>query len=291
MLVDSTLYDFLHYLRCDLPLGYPLKTPITRLLATNLTISSRRELLHQQAQFLDTAKQFLKTQPWISYLAAIKHEAVLVTIPTYASQLIDIVDQFFFSELQQKSKELLKASRAAIDDATAQSCERLILLQSEAAQIEDATKSISAAVQAGFTAVEPLPPPPPEPSSGHGSLPYFVAGGVGCVVIGAIIPPYYGGMAWSLAGLIVTGVSGARAYKKEKAIVDAEGTRFKAYLVQENYHILCRKSVILVLALPFETRASALANLPPCLAALKALAPERETLEAKYIGPIILKRG
>lgn len=289
MSTDSAQHDFLHYLTCDLPYGYPLKTPISRLLAPNLTISSRRELLHQQAQFLDTAKQYLGTHPWISYLAAIKHEAVLVTIPTYASQLVDIVDQFFFSELQQKSKELREASRAAIDEATIASCDRLILLQSEAAQIEDATKSINAAIQAGFTAVEPLPPPPPEPSSGRGSLPYFIAGGLGCVVIGAIIPPYCGGMAWGLAGLIVTGIFGARAYKKEKAIVDAEGARYKAYLVHENYHILCRKSVILVLALPFETRTSALVNLPPCLVALEALAPEREVLEARYIRPFIPK--
>jgi hypothetical protein len=41
--------------------------------------------------------------------------------------------------------------------------------------------------------------------------------------------------------------------------------------------------VALVLALPFETRKSALVNLPPCLTALKALPPEREALEARYV--------
>jgi len=283
MPADSDQHDFLHYLMCDLPLGYPLKTPITRLLSPTLTLSSRRELLHQQSRFLDLAKPFLGTHPWIAYLAAIKHEAVLVTIPTYASQLVDIVDQFFFRDLQQKCKELREASRAAIDEATADNCERLILLQCEAAQIDDATKNVSAAIQAGFTAVEPLPPPPPEPEPEHKSLPYFIVCGVVCIVIGALIPPYDGGMAWGLVGLIVTGIFGARVIKKEKARVRAEGAKFKAYLMHESYYALCRKSVALVLALPFETRKSALVNLPPCLTALQALLPEREALEARYL--------
>jgi hypothetical protein len=283
MPADSDHHDFLHYLMCDLPLGYPLKTPITRLLAPTLTLSSRRELLHQQSRFLDLAKQVLGTHPWIAYLAAIKHEAVLVTIPTYAAQLVDIIDQLFFRDLQQKCKELREASRAAIDEATAQNCDRLILLQCEAAQIDDATKNVYAAIQAGFSAVEPLPLPPPEPEPEHKSLPYFIVCGLACLVIGALIPPYDGGMAWGLIGLIVTGIFAARVIKKEKARVCAEGAKFKAYMIHENYYALCRKSVALVLALPFETRKSALVNLLPCLIALKALPPEREALEAMYL--------
>jgi hypothetical protein len=282
-------HDFLHYLVCDLPLGYPLKTPITRLLAPSLTLASRRELLHQQARFLEMAHEFLDQQPWISYLAAAKHEAVLVTIPTYASQLVDIVDQFFLSELQQKCKVLREASRAAIDEKTAETCDRLILLQTEAPQIEDAKKNVSAAIQAGFTAVEPLPLPPPEPASARGHLPYFIAAGVACVIAGAVTPPSDGGMAWALAGLVVTGLAALRVAKKEKARMAAEGAKFKAYLIHENYYALCKKSVALVLALPFEIRKSALVNLPPCLPALEALPAEREALEAAYIRAFIPK--
>jgi hypothetical protein len=287
MPADSSQHDFLHYLTCDLPLGYPLKTPITRLLTPTLTLSSRRELLHQQSRFLDFAKQFLGTHPWISYLAAIKHEAVLVTIPTYPSQLVDIVDQLFFSALQQKYKELREASRAAINEETAGTCDRLVLLQSEAAQIEAARKNVSAAIQAGFTAVEPLPSAPPEPLPEHRLLPYFIAAGAACLVIGAVIPTYAGGMVWGLAGLAVTWIVGARVMKKEKARVNAESARFKAYMIHESYLALCRKSVRLVLALPFETRKSAMVNLPPCLTALEALPPEREALEAGYIRPFV----
>ena len=287
MPADDSEHDFLHYLTCDLPFGYPLKTPISRLLAPTMTISSRRELLHQQSRFLDSAKPFLGTHPWIAYLAAIKHKAVLVTIPTYPEQLVDVVDKLFFRDLQQKEKELREASRAAIDEATAYCCDRLILLQSEASQIEDARKNVTAALQAGFTAVEPLPPPPPEPSPDYRVLPYFIAAGLACLVIGAVIPPEDGGMAWGLAGLVVTGIVGARVLKKEKVRVHAEGAKFKAYLLHESYFALCRKSVGLVLALPFEIRKSALVNLPPCLTALEALPPEREILEAKYITPFV----
>jgi hypothetical protein len=287
MPADSAQHDFLHYLACDLPLGYPSKTPISRLLDPALTISPRRELLHQQSQFLDLAKQFLGSHPWIAYLTALKHEAVVVTIPTYDSHLVDVVDKLFFRDLQQKYKELREASRAAIDETTACDCERLVLLQSEAAKIENARKNVRAAIQAGFTAVEPLPPPPPEPSSGLGSLPYFIAAGVACLVVSAMIPSYVGGMAWGLAGLVVTGILAARVIKKEKARIQAKSAKFKAYMIHESYFALCRKSVGLILTLPFETRKSALVNLAPCLTALEALPPEREALEAKYLRPIL----
>jgi len=286
---DASEQDFLHYLLCDLPLGYPLKTPVTKLLSQDLTISSRRELLHQQDRFLEYSKRYLNQQPWIAYLAAVKHEAVFVTIPTYAEDLVDVVDKFFFSDLQQKCKELREASRAAIDEPTALTCERLVLLQSEAPHIEDARKNVSAALAAGFKGVDPLPLPPPEPSPAHGTVPYYITGGIISVVVGVVIPPYYGGMAWALAGLIVTGIIAARAAQKEKSRVDSEGAKFKAYLIHESYYSLCKKSVALVLALPFEARKSALIDLSPCLTALEALPPERDAMESQYIRPFVGK--
>jgi hypothetical protein len=284
----SAQHDFLHYLTCDLPLGYPLKIPITRLLDPSLTLSSRRELLHQQDRFLDLAKPFLATHPWIAYLAAVKHETVLVAIPTYPEHLVDIVDKLFFSDLQKKGKELKEASRAAIDDATAYWCERLVLLQSEATQIEDARKSVAGALQAGFKGVEPLPPPPPEPVPDHRLLFQLMVIGVACLVVSSVIPLEYGGIIWGVVGLLVTWVVGARIIKKEKSRVNAEGAKFKAYLIHENYFTLCRKSVGLVLALPFDVRKSALVDLSPCLTALEALPPEREALEARYIRPFVV---
>jgi hypothetical protein len=288
MPADTAQLDFLHYLMCDLPLGYPLKTSITKLLDSSL-MSTRRELLHQQNDFLEFSRPYLDTQPWITYLATVKHEAVLVTIPTYASQLVDIVDQLFFSELQQKCKELRAAARERIDEATALTCERLILLQSEAPQIEDALKSINGALDAGFTTLEPLPPPPPEPVPAQRVLPYFITAGVVCLVIGFVIPPEYGGMAWALLGLIVTGLVAWRVMGKEKARVKAEGNRFGGYLIHESYYALVRKSVALVLALPFEIRKAALTDLAPCKPALEDLPREREAMEAAYIKPFFPK--
>jgi len=156
-------------------------------------------------------------------------------------------------------------------------------------QIENAINNVGAAIRSGFTAVEPLPPPPPEPVPERRLLPNFVAIAVGCVVVGAVIPPYYGGMIWALTGLIVTGLIGFRIIGKEKARVRTENERFKDYLIHENYLVLCRKSVRLVLTLPFDTRMSALSGLPLCLTALEALLSEREALEARYIGPFFLK--
>lgn len=287
MPADEPQHDFLHYLTCDLPLGYPLKTPISKLLSPPQQSASRRELLHQQSRFLDFASQFLPTHPWIAYLAAIKHEAVLVAIPTYASQLVDIVDITFFHDLQRKNRDLRDASRAAMDEATASTCDRIILLQCEAAQIEDAQKYITGAIQAGYTAVEPLPPPPPEPLPAHRLLPNFIVIGAACLAVSAMIPLVYGGVAWGLAGAAATWYFGAQVFKKEEARFEAEMVRYKASLVFENYHELCRRSVAPILALPLETRKSALGNLPPCLAALEALQPEREDLEARFIRPFV----
>jgi len=273
---------------CDLPLGYPLKTSITKLLDSSL-MSTRRELLHQQSDFLDFAKHYLPTQPWVTYLAAVKHEAVLVTIPTYAVHLVDIVDQLFFAELKEKCKDLREASRAAIDGPTALICERLVLLQSEAAQIEDALKNVNAALDAGFTTLEPLPPPPPEPVPAQRVMPYFVTAGAVCLIVGFVIPPQYGGMAWALLGLIITGVVAARVIAKERTRVKTEGNRFGSYLIHESYYALCKKSVALVLALPFEIRKNALTDLAPCKPALEQLPLEREAMEASYITPFFPK--
>ncbi len=285
MSADTAQLDFLHYLMCDLPLGYPLKTSITKLLDSSL-MSTRRELLHQQSDFLDFAKHYLPTQPWITYLAAVKHEAVLVTIPTYAVHLVDIVDQLFFAELKEKCKDLREAARAVIDETTALTCERLVLLQSEAAQIEEALKNVNAALDAGFTSLEPLPPPPPEPVPAQRVMPYFVAAGAAFLIIGFfVIPPEYGGGILALIGLIVTGLIAARVIAKEKARVKNEGNRFGSYLIHESYYALCRKSVALVLALPFEIRKSALTDLAPCKPALEALPIERAAMEAAYITP------
>ena len=291
MPAEDPEHDFLHYLTCDLPLGYPLKVPVVKLLAPGQQSLSRRDLLHRQSELLDFSARFLKTQPWITHLAAIKHAAVLIAIPTYDDQLVDVVDKAFLWDLQEKCKNLLEASRATIDELTALDCDRLVLLQTEASQIDDATKKVSGAIQAGFTAVEPLPPPPPEPESQPEKhvIPWMVAAAAGCVIVGAIIPPYDGGMIWALLGLIVTGIVGARALARRKAHVNVVGAEFKAYLIHENYLILCRKAVAPILTLPFEVRKSALVNLPQCLTALQALPPERDALEARYIRPFFAR--
>jgi hypothetical protein len=292
MLADAPDHDFLHYLMCDLPLGYPLKTSISRLLSPSLTIASRRELLHQQSRFIDLAQPYVNTHPWIAYLAAIKHEAVFIAIPTFDVQLVDMVDKLFFRDLQQKYKELREASRAAIDEATAYYCDRLVLMQSEATQIENATNNVATAIRAGFTALEPLPQPPPEPLPEYRKLPLFISAGAVCLVAAVTLPSYLGDLTWGLIGLIgliVTGLVGAYVIRKEKARVQAENAKLKAYFLHETYLILCKKSVALVLALPFEIRKTALVDLPQCLTGLQALPPERDALEARYITPFFDK--
>jgi hypothetical protein len=88
-------------------------------------------------------------------------------------------------------------------------------------------------------------------------------------------------------GLIVTGIIGVRMVRKDNARINAENAKFKAYLLHENYLILCRKAVAPILTLPLAARSAALVDLKQCLTALKALPPERDALEARYIRPVI----
>jgi hypothetical protein len=162
--------SFPEYLKCDLPFGYAASAPLMLPFAAPLKESQRKDVIDLQTRFLDLAERLADSHPWIAYLAALKHDVVLILLSKQPLQFCAIADQKTYNDAQQKWRALRKKSRSAIDDATALNCERLVLLQRESATIEDAEEKLRATLAAGYTALEPLPPEPPPPDRGWAAL-------------------------------------------------------------------------------------------------------------------------
>jgi len=243
--------SFLTYLTCDPPAGYPFRTATFPEHSLVLKERERRQFVHQQSVFLETARPFAVSHPWIAYLASLKNEAVLAVIPVDSTPFIDVADQKFLRDSQQKWKALRLETQAAIDQATALSCERLVLLQREASKIDECEKKLRTALDAGFTALKPLPPKPPEPV--HGWLA-------------------------EIAGAVAGKIKADQAAKK---------ANWKAWLLQEMYLAVCQGSLHSVTSLPPETRSNGTADLPASLAVLQNLRQERAALVENYITPYV----
>ena len=248
---DVPASPFLSYLVCDLPTGYAFEVPLQPSSQIPLKEQQRRLLINQQVAFFDTAGAYATTHPWIGYLAALKHEALLEIIKFEATPFVGILDQKFFNDSQLAWKNLLKTSYAAMEMAVANNCTRLILLQRESLKIADSEKKFQAAVAAGFTALEPAPPKPPEPEEN-----------------------------FSTQLIAALGINKAR-------IAEAKA-KVKAWHHHETYLLLGYAALKAVTSLPPEIRTSGLKDLSVCITALQNLRAEREMLTAAYVTPFVV---
>ncbi len=95
--------DFLTYLKCELPFGYPFEPPLTPQLLPILKERQRMELVCRQAAYFKAANQVAPTHPWIAYIAALKHEAILSFIPVETTPFVNVADQKVFNTCHQES--------------------------------------------------------------------------------------------------------------------------------------------------------------------------------------------
>ena len=237
--------NFPTYLTCDLPAGYPFDTPFWLPQPVVLKESVRRELVRQQATFLEVAEQVVGTHPWLAYLAALKHEAVIALTPIESIPFIEIAEQKFYNDTRQRWRQVKREARAGLDEPTAFFCERLILLQREGLKIDEAVTRMEAAINAGFTALDPNPPPPP-PEIARG---------------------LFGG------------------FEIEPAKDDEAQAARKAWALHETYLGVCQVALKAVNSLPARNKHDMLRDLPACVAALKELREERAALLATYVTP------
>ena len=247
---DSATTSFVAYLTCGLPFGYPSEPPITPQFLETLRERQRKELVLQQAAFYETANAFAGQCPWIAYIAALKHEAVLAAIPIELPQFVQVTDQKIFNDCHLNWRRLRNESRPAIEDGIAFFCERLIQLQREAWKIDGLENTLRSALAAGFTALLPLDETPPE------------------------LPKGLGANLASAVGLD----------KERREEIEA---KIKAWHRQDSYLQLALRTLNKISSLPFETRQNGLKNVPGCLEALKGLREEREILIANYITPYV----
>jgi hypothetical protein len=159
--MSSGAPSFLAFLTCELPYGYPFDPPLTPQSLPLLKERHRKQLVIQQAAFFDAAKEWAATHPWLAYLAALKHEAILDFIPVATTPFVNVTDQKYFNTYQEHWRSLRQESKAAIEDGVAFFCERLVGLQREAALIDEVEKNLRVAVTNGFTALLPISLEPP----------------------------------------------------------------------------------------------------------------------------------
>jgi len=242
--------EFLTYLKCELPFGYPFEPPLTPQLLPILKERQRMELVRRQAAYFETANQFAPTHPWIAYIAALKHEAILSFIPVETTPFVNVADQKVFNTCHQHWRQLRNESRRTIEDGIAFFCERLVMLQRDAARIDDMEKRLQAALAAGFTALLPITNEPPKLPEGLGT---------------------------DIAGVL--GLKSARRKKAEAAI--------KTWHLQDSYLQMCQQALNKISSVPAETKREGLKAVPGTLAALNGLKEEREVLKENYITPYL----
>ena len=246
---DAQDSEFLIYLTCGLPFGYPFEPPLTPQLLSNLKERQRMEVVYQQAAYFEAASQLAPSHPWIAYLAALKHEAILSFIPIETTPFVSVTDQKIFNTCHQNWRQLRNDSRRGIEEGIAFFCERLVMLQRDAARIDDLEKRLRAALAAGFPALLPIANEPPKMPEG---------------------------LATEIAGVL--GLSTAR--KKAEAAI-------KTWHLQDSYLQMCQQALNKISSISPEAKREGLKDVQGTVAELNGLKEEREILKGNYITPYI----
>lgn len=158
---DTSPSAILRYLSCELPFDYPFEPPISTTLLAGMREKHRKEMTLQQVAFFEMANGMAATHPWIAFLGALKHEALLSLIPLDVPQFVLVTDQKIFNDCLNNWRMLRRAVQPAMEESLAFFCERLVALQRDAAKLDDLEEKLQAALAAGFTSLTDLPVEPP----------------------------------------------------------------------------------------------------------------------------------
>lgn len=104
--------NFVSYLYAVIPEGYPLKSIP---LSFHMKDAERKELVFQQNSFLDVASNYIEERPWISYLASLKHIALMEIQDISTASLREFVDKEYFVSVETKAKGILTTSKSHMD--------------------------------------------------------------------------------------------------------------------------------------------------------------------------------
>lgn len=277
-----TVKKFRDYLVSNLPDEYPISTIP---LSLAMTDAHRKELVFQQAKFLEEAGRYSEREPWISFVAAYKHLMLLEAFKTDTSTFREINDKEYFDKVQALCFNSLEQASSLLDEATMNNCKKLVHIQICHNSIIFVSHIVEDALGFGISAFEP-PLNKPTFEGGYGGC-----GGCLAIIIGAIALGGVLGIASIDTGLIVCLILLAFGGLAWSAMTEPERVEFQK--TEERYRKFCslRDSYYSNISsfqtiLSFDAKAEAI-NLVRCKEQLNIYISELKMLLDTYIYPYV----
>jgi|GEM_PF-3024341 len=275
----KTADKFREYLFALIPKEYPISgIP----LSLKMTDAHRKELIFQQAKFLKTACEYTQCQPWVAYVAALKHLKLLEIYGIETSTFHEISDKEYFDAVQKECQDILTASGSLLDEDTTSNCERLVKIQLLWPSLVEALHVVQEARTLDINSFDPLMTKPEEKSFINEGL---ITGGPAALI--------------SVIALVVTGAKGAFLPVTFLALAIAAAVYFvltklerdkieelkRKYAAFKRLH-LSYKKITSVFKKPLGFDAHEMAkNFEVCMEELQKLMNEREILASTYLEP------
>ena len=140
------------YLLAALPEEYPIDgVP----LSLKMGDAQRKEILFQQGKLLEMAEAQLPVAPWLSYLAALKHDQLLEAFGISSTVFHELQDKEYFSTVEAASNRLLSGSDSSLDQEAKQNLSRLVAIQVYFSDISACQTAVRSALAQGITSLEP----------------------------------------------------------------------------------------------------------------------------------------
>lgn len=247
-----------------------------------MTDAHRKELVFQQSKFLEGAEGHVQEQPWIAFIAALKHIRLLESFQTDTSTFREISDKEYFDGVQHRCLQTLNKSSSLLDGDTKQHCEKLVHIQVFHDDIIAAIDAVTKALALGIRAFEP-PMEAPVESFGCGGCLLVIVGAIlaGAVAasaseeaagIGGVVALFVGAAIWSS----IMSPKWEKEKKEKKVYTQITSSRSLYYA-----HVAKFKDL-----LSFDASAMAL-DLAMCHAHLASYLSDLKILEDTYIDPYV----
>jgi hypothetical protein len=273
---------FSDYLKASLPEEYPKGTVS---LSFHMRDTEAKEFIYQQAQILERAKGFLPEAPYVAYIAALKHAALLSIVKIDTASFGQISDKEYFDRVNRDYEDLAEAAKSQLDETTEWNCSELVALQCVAAKLSGAINILKQAISLGFSAFNEEPPEPQVSPSDFGCMIFIVA------IVGICVSLFVGvqvnammGISLFLMALAI--IIGAINFLNKKATPQQK--RFEAFF---DLRSRFEKDVEGILPLLYDNQSVVFEDLEGGLELLEGLQNSRTESEEAYLKDLYVLRG
>jgi hypothetical protein len=269
---------FKAYLRAALPDEYPVDgVP----LSLKMGDAQRKEILFQQGKLLEMAEAQLSAAPWLTYLAALKHDQLFEAFGIGSTVFHELQDKEYFSTVEAVSRRLLSNSDPGLDEETKQHLRRLVAIQVYFSDISACQTVVENALAQGITAFEPPMEEIGQMAGCRGCLSIIGASILTTLVLGWIDRDARGfGLLILVVGGFIWGRKMSPIWEKEKEYKE----RMKAFnKLRDQYYLHANRFET---DLGWDSREGA-KDLAQAAEFLKSLQSERIQLQDHYIEPYL----